>query len=240
MKRRQLFHSIAALGVAFVAVFASACATDDPLGPGLKDPTVRLDDLLNEWWAPREEGGTCASGGGKYPYVDCGRVQAEIERLVLEFPNHPDVLLANAVIAFETRQPEKALDYLDSLMELEHIEPGVTVLRSRIAIDQGNLPYARRLLEAQAHMAPDAPDIREALAAVHYLSGEYDASHRELIIAERLGAPAWRIAFNRGLIEEAQENFGAAMEQYRLALDENPEYEPARSRLRGLESTRGL
>ena len=48
------------------------------------------------------------------------------------------------------------------------------------------------------------------------------------------------MAFNRGLLEEAEGHTDAAIEYYQTALGENPEYQPARSRLRGLESEKGL
>lgn len=215
-----------------------ACASQKV--PGKNDPTVRVTKLLDEWLRIREDGGSCASGGRKYPFVDCGRIQSGIVALGLEFPNNPEVLLVNAVIAYETNQPENAESYLDALLEQESTEPGVAVLRSRLALDQGNLPHARRLLNDQVTLTPDAADLREALAAVHYLSGDLASARRQLLIAERLGAPAWRVAFNRGLLEEAEGHTDAAIEYYQAALDENPEYEPARSRLRGLESEKGL
>ena len=144
-----------------------ACASQKV--PGKNDPTVRVTKLLDEWLRIREDGGSCASGGRKYPFVDCGRIQSGIVALGLEFPNNPEVLLVNAVIAYETNQPEYAESYLDALLEQESTEPGVAVLRSRLALDQGNLPHARRLLNDQVTLTPDAADLREALAAVHYL-----------------------------------------------------------------------
>ena len=218
--------------------FSLACASQKL--PGKNDPTVRVTKLLDEWLRVREGGGSCASGGRKYPFVDCGRIQSAIVGLGLEFPNNSEVLLVNAVIAYETNQPENAESYLDALLEQESTEPGVAVLRSRLALDQGNLHHARRLLNEQVNLTPDAADLREALAAVHYLSGDLASARRQLLIAERLGAPAWRVAFNRGLLEEAEGHTESAIEYYQGALDENPEYAPARSRLRGLQSEQGF
>lgn len=218
----------------------AACASDPEVGPGKDDPSVRVAKLLEEWRRVHDHGGSCVSGGRKYPYVDCGRVQAQIEALALRFPTNPDVLLVNAVVAFETNQPEKAESYLDALLDQAPMDPGVAVLRSRLALQQGNLPHARRLLAAQVTLTPDAFDLREALASVFYLAGEYEAARRQLSIAERLGSPRWRIAYNRGLIEEAEGRPRAAIRFYQQTLDENPEYEPARSRMRGLKSELGL
>ncbi|MDG2048565.1 MAG: tetratricopeptide repeat protein [Myxococcota bacterium] len=237
MKTRWLDH--ASVWVLVIGIgFAFACASQKT--PGKDDPTVRITKLLDEWVRVHEAGGSCASGGRKYPFVDCGRIQAAIVSLGLEFPNNPEVLLVNAVIAYETHQPENAESYLDALLEQDSNEPGVAVLRSRLALDQGNLPHARRLLNDQVTLTPDAADLREALASVHYLSGDLDSARRQLLIAERLGAPTWRVAFNRGLLEEAEGNTDSAIEYYQITLDENPEYKPARSRLRGLKSEQGL
>ena len=216
------------------------CASDLKPGQTKDDPQVKLAKLLDEWRKVRDGGGTCASGGRRYPYIDCGRIQAGIERLVLEFPTHPEVLLVNAVVAFQTAQPDKAESYLDDLLEQEPRESGAVVLRSRLAIQKGNLPRARRLLDQQILLRPDAADVREAMASVHYLERDFDLAWRELAIAERLGAPTWRIAFNRGLLEEAEGRIEAAISHFRITVEENPEYEPARSRLLGLESERGL
>jgi tetratricopeptide (TPR) repeat protein len=222
------------------AGLALACAGGPGTPYGAKDPEERLRELLDQWSDSQGGRGGCSSGGIAYPYVDCGRIQAAIERLVLEFPRHPSVLLANAAIAYETRQPEKAQSYLDALLAVEPVQPQAVVLRSRIALQEGNLPLARRLLESQIRLAPDDPSLREALASVQYLLGEYPAARRELAVAERLGAPAWRVAYHRGLVEEAVGDFETAMSYYRLTLEQNSAWERAGARLRALESEHGL
>ena len=220
-----------------LAVLSVGCAHDPTQGSN--DPNAQLRVLLEEWQSTREGGNTCVSGGIQYPYVDCGRIQAAIERLALEFPMHSPVLLANAVIAFETGQPEKALDYLDAINHHNGVSPDAAVLRSRIAVQQGNLPFARRILLEQAELQPDHAGLREALASIYYLSGDYAEARRALRIAERLGAPSWRTAYNRGLIAEAQGDDATAIAHYRAALSERPGWSVAEARKRGLESERG-
>ncbi len=207
--------------------------------PERYDPTVRTEKLLDAWRAARADGRTCVSGGGSRPFIDCGRIQAAIESLALDFPTHPTVLTANAILAFETNQPEKAQDYLDALIEQSTIEPELVVLRSRVAIQQGNLPFARRLLDEQVMFSPDSPELREALAAVYYLEGDHDAARRELEIAHRLGAPRWRIAFNRGLLAEADGNYELARKMYGVTTRDNPDFQPAWARLRGIKGEHG-
>jgi tetratricopeptide (TPR) repeat protein len=229
---------ISAVHVSFaLIVLGVACAHDLPRNR--HDPNAKLQVLLEEWQSTRQGGDTCVSGGVKYPYVDCGRIQAAIERLALDFPTHPPILLANAVIAFETRQPEKALDYLDAIGHQAGISSDAAVLRSRIATSQGNLSFAERILEENVQREPDHAGLREALASIDYLDGDFEQARRNLRIAERLGAPSWRIAYNRGLIAEAEGHDDAAIAHYRAALSERPGWSLAEARKRGLESERG-
>jgi len=227
-----------ALGALLLLCTLPGCALD-PYWQ-VEGPRIHLQRLLEEWQSERENGGSCASGGRRHPYSDCGRIQAEIERLALDFPAHPEVLLANAVIAFETGAPEKSIDYVDALLDLGSAPPDASVLRGQLAIRQGNLPHARRVLESHARLAPDHAGLRETLASVHYLEGNYRDARRELQVAERLGAPAWRTAYHRGLVAEAEGDPEAAMQHYRSALRDRPDWAAPRSRLRGLESERGL
>ncbi|MCH2173484.1 tetratricopeptide repeat protein [Myxococcota bacterium] len=235
MRRSGHWYTVTLVGLLLILGCASV---DKKLNP--EDPEIQLRALLEQWNHERELGGSCASGGRKYPYVDCGRIQAEIERLAIDYPSNSSILLANAVIAYETSQPQKAASYLDSLIGSNRADPSAVVLRSRLAIQDGNLPFARRLLEQQVQLAPDASEPREALASVYKLLGEFNLAERELQVAERLGAPTWRIDYNRGLLAEAQGDPAAAIEFYKKCLAENPGWRKAQSRLRGLESERGL
>lgn len=227
-----------AIGAATLLCFGTACTSDGLYGS--TDPDDRLQRLLDEWSATRAQGTSCASGGWRYPYADCGRIQSEIERLALDYPIHRGVLMANAVIAFETDRPERAIDYLDALLDLRDPPAEAAVLRSRLAIQQGNLPHAQRLLENHVRLQPSHPELREALASVHYLQGNYEAARRALRIAERLGAPSARTAYNRGLIEEAEGNADKAIEEYRDALRQEPKWPAPRARILGLQSEQGL
>ena len=232
MKTKWVRSATAAL---FCLATLQGCASSPDIQP-LEDPEAQLREGLQEWQALRADGNSCASGGRRYPYVDCGRIQAKIERLVLDFPNHPSILLANAVISSQTGRPDKAIAYLDELIDAGNATPDAIVLRSQLAIQTGNLPFARRLLGTHTRLVPDHPGLREAMASVHYLDGSFAAARRDLAIAQRLGAPSWRIAYHRGLIEETTGNEAAAMREYGEALRERPDWAEPRSRLRGLES----
>jgi tetratricopeptide (TPR) repeat protein len=198
----------------------------------------RLEPLLVAWEHARVEGGGCEQRSAvDTPIIDCESISKEIIRLAIEFPYHPDVLLAAAVVAFEGGRKQDALKTLDVLRSHEPIHPKATMLRTQIAIDEGNLRFAQRLLDEQSELTPDHPGLRELLASVAYLQGEYIEADRSLEIAFQLGAPAWRVAYHRGLVAEASSRPERAARAYAVCLETAPDFAPARSRLRALAVT---
>lgn len=171
--------------------------------------------------------------------IDHERTRNAVERLAVEFPNHAPTLFAAASLAYDNGEKERAAGFLDELLARHAVHPEAAVLRSRIAIQEGNLPGAKRTLEQQIQFTPDHYGLREALSATQFLDGRLRESLTQLEIAERLGAPAWRVAFNRGLIAEAAGNSRGAIEQYEIALAERPGYRAAASRKAGLLATAG-
>lgn len=193
------------------------------------NPDERLQGLVAAYDACKN--GTAEEDGRIL--VDCDRQWNDIERLSLEFPGHTPTLMANAVIAYGERAPQKSQRYLDALFAIEKSYPEAAVLRSRVAMDEGNMQLARRVLEMQTAYTPNHAGVREALSSVLYMNHDLEGAEKELAQAEKLGAPAWRVAFNRGLIAEAAGRPADAQRQYRAALDGNPDFAPARARLDG-------
>jgi tetratricopeptide (TPR) repeat protein len=161
-------------------------------------------------------------------------LQGEIERLALVCPAHVPTLMANAVIAYDEQRPARSQQFLDQILAQPGSHPDAAVLRARIAVDEGNVPFARRLLEQQIRLAPDHAGLRETYGGALYLERQWPEARRELNAAAALGAPTWRIAYHLGLIEEAQGQFDAARRYYAEALAGNPAWAPAQSRLKGL------
>jgi tetratricopeptide (TPR) repeat protein len=227
---RLLALSALALG----AALATACASNSfGFRDQRCDPDERLDDLMDAWSDARK--GDCDQNKG-HVIIDCERVRNDLERLAFEFPAHVPTLMANAAVAYESRDRVKAGRYLDSLLDVQQVHAEAAMLRSRIAIEEGNLPAARRLLEEQVRCAPDHAGLREAHAAALYMSGQYVDANAALAVAERLGAPGWRIAFHRGLVAEAAGDAREAERHYQDALRLDPECAAARSRLAGLRA----
>ncbi len=162
-------------------------------------------------------------------------IRHQIQELSLVYPGHVPTLMANAIVCYDSKMPEDAQQYLDRVFKIRPAHPEAAILRARIATEEGNTGFARKLLEEQVHLTPDHAGLREALAGVYFVLDRFDDARVTLDAAGRLGAPDWRVSFNRGLIAEATGNIAQAREFYADALRQNEECAGARSRLRGLD-----
>lgn len=222
------------ISFATLALLIAGCQTNYSFGH--RDPYCNPDERLEELLAAYED---CRTGHSVHEddlVADCSSEWLAVERLAIEFPRHVPTLMANAVIAYDERDPIKAKRYLDGLFSLENSHPDAAILRCRVAIDEGNLPLARRVVETQLAYTPNEAGVHEAYSSVLYMSRDIDGAVREISMAEKLGAPAWRVAFNRGLIAEAAGRPNDAQRYYQAALDGNPDFAPARARLSGARS----
>jgi tetratricopeptide (TPR) repeat protein len=219
--------------LALTSLLGGCAVNDVPV-----DPEEELVVVLDAWEAQRDGARGEPSVSEPRELPDPGIVQARLEALSLEHPNHVEALVANGVVAWEAGQPEKASAYLDRALALDPAHGDAAVVRARLATLEGGLPFARRLLERTGHLAPGHAGIQETLAGVLYLQGELDAAKATLLLAARLGAPRWRVSYDLGLVEEARGDGAAAEAHYREAAAANPDHAQARERLDGLVARR--
>jgi tetratricopeptide (TPR) repeat protein len=233
----KVFQTRLTVGLTLLALGVGACRTPMPgyrhEGQG---PDERLLDLVTLLDAQREANG---GGGDPVDLVDGGRIQNELRRLHLEYPGHVPTLYVLADLVFREGRKERAAAYLDDLFAVQWAHPEAGILRAQIAICEGNLPAATRVLERQIRLNPDHPGLREALSSTHFMAGRYDEARTTMERARRLGAPVWRVAFNLGLIEESSGNHTLAMQRYEVAFAENPDFPPALARYIGLRAEFG-
>lgn len=220
-------------GVLAAAALGAACASTSPLR---RQECYNADTQLVALLGPFEalQAQDCTIPGRNDS--ECSRLRHEIERLTLVCPGHAPTLMANAVIAYDNGQTARAQQFLDSIFARPGRHPEAAVLRARIALDEGNASFARRLIEQQIHLAPDLAPLHETLAAALYLTGDLSNARHEIAVAVKLGAPGWRAAYHLGLIEEAAGRLDEAERQYAEAAAGNPDWEPARAHLNGLRA----
>jgi len=231
--RARLLPTLALLGC--LGLEGAACAGSFSRKAIEADPDRRVAEILTQIDRIRARGSQCYEAGVA-PTTDCNRLLTSLELLALEHPRHLPTLLANAYVAHRTDQAQKALSYLSLLFAIEPAHADAAVLRGRISIEQGDLPFAIRFLREQVAIDPAHPELRETLAAAYYLSGDIERARSSLEAAERLGTPGWRVHYHLGLVAESAGDLAAAGDHYRRTLEERPGFEPARSRLTGLDN----
>jgi tetratricopeptide (TPR) repeat protein len=205
--------------------------------PQPTDPNESLHTYLDALQRARANGGTTEIAQGDiHAPSDTHRIENEIRRLALEFPTHVPTLFANAILSYEVDDRESTQRYLDRVLAIDPRRVDAVLLRSQLAMHEGNLPFARTLLQKSIELVPDSAELHEALAATDYLAGRFDEARTGLAKADRLGAPRWRMAFNRGLVEEASGNRDEALSQYTASLEDRPDFELARARSRALQA----
>jgi tetratricopeptide (TPR) repeat protein len=225
----------AALAAAVVAT--AACGPPRPITrQECYSPDRQLADVLQPFEARRAAG----CGSSERRGAACEQYRREIERLSAVCPAHVPTLMANAVISYDDGQREKAQQFLDRSLGQPGSHPDAAALRARIAIEEGNAPFARRLLEQQIRLAPNHAGLRETNGGALFLAGQLDGARRELAAAATLGAPAWRVAYHLGLIEEAAGRVAEARRYYAEAIAGNPGWATAQARLDGLRAIESL
>ena len=173
---------------------------------------------------------------GRPSAIGCKR---EIERLAVVCPGHAPTLMANAVLAYDDQRPAEAQQVLDLILAQPRAYPDAAVLRARIAIEEGNVPFARRLLEQQIKLVPDHPGLHETYAAALYLDGNLAGRQRRADDGRDAGCAAVADRLSPGLIEEASGRGDEASRFYAEALQGNPGWAPAESRLKALRARSG-
>ncbi len=226
-------HAYRLSAAATLAMLVAGCAGRPTLIQQQQcyDADAQLARVLRELDTRRANG--CSAGRGD----DCLRARAAVERQLVVCQAHVPTMMANAVLAYDEGRTVIAQQLLDQTLSQARTRPDAAVLRSQIAIEEGNLPFARRLLEQHLKLVPDHAGLHEAYGALLYLVGQMADARRQLETARALGAPGWRVAYHLGLIAEALAFPDEARKHYTEAIEGNPGWQPAQSRLRALRLT---
>ena len=225
-----------AYGIFFSMLLCSACATS-PYDRHLYETACTAPDLqLAEAWdllikARSAPGGCSLNDQGQNA---CQVMKDEIERIAFVCPNHLPSVMTTAVMAYEEGARVKALQRLNTIFELVNVHPDAATLRARIALEEGNVPFALTFLKQHLKLSPEHAPLREAYAAALFLSGDLDEAEAQLKIAEKLGAPRWRIAYHLGLFQERRGREQQARRLYVEAAELRPGWDVPLSRIKGL------
>lgn len=157
------------------------------------------------------------------PVVDCYRFASELNALHLQYPNNKRIMMATALLEFELGNTANSQQLLDILLSKRGAYPQAAILRSRIAMEEGNLTLARSVVSKQLSLTPDNPYLYEMQASYYYVEGKYTEALQSIKIAERFMQPNWRTGYHRGIIYEAQEQWYKACKEYNQILQDDPD-----------------
>lgn len=163
--------------------------------------------------------------------INCYQLLWDLQQLHLKYPDYDDISLALARTYFESERYQDSQVILDRILDSNIASDEPVVLRSQIALQDGNINLSRTLAENYIDIIPDSPHLYEILAASYYMEGRYDKALVAIESADRLGSPSWRGHYHMGLIDEARENWSSACNHYSEALADNPGFRQAISRL---------
>jgi hypothetical protein len=226
----HMFKTVLMILVALLAL--AACGSMDDYRDNYPDPDERLNHLLALYNDALTQQTSCfeilrpASA-----ITDCSRLQVEIERLHYDFPGHERTMMTLGVLYYSSGRLDRAQLLLDQLLSRSGAYPEAAVLRSRIALEEGNLALATSVLGRQLTQSPGNPDLLSAMASVYYTAGNYSAA-RNLLDSPTSGPGwPWVTAYHRGLLAESTQDWMGACFNYQQSLQMKPGYSPAISRV---------
>lgn len=199
--------------VLLLTVVVTGCASQQQFIDEVVAPEHEVTRLVEIELASIQAGDYCRQDPHS-TFNGCDGALQRLTQLFTRFPDYERLQLALAVAYQARNRNREAQYYLDLLLDRDRPRPEAAILAARLAMEEGNTRRALTLLEAQKRLNPMHPGIHEALAAVFYLNHQPHKGFTALASAEHLGAPAWRVAYHRGLLFELSKNESAACEQY--------------------------
>jgi hypothetical protein len=217
----------------FAALLCVGCQATKapPSDPVPSDPDVAVASIRNAWFNAPSGQLHAGYGAGARPRV---LLRRQAENLVFRHPRHVGARMLCAIMAYEASDPITAGRHLDAVLRIAPATPDAALLRARIAVEAGNPILAQRLLTQQVALRPDHAGLRETLASVKFLTGDYAGAEQDLLNAERLGAHPARLAYNRGLLAEHRGDVSGAIAGYQQALALAPDWALPQERLKGV------
>ncbi|MFT7052486.1 MAG: tetratricopeptide (TPR) repeat protein [Psychromonas sp.] len=178
------------------------------------DPNEQVTRIFTTFHEQTDKGMTCHPESTPGQQNDCEGLLKEAMQLYTAFPNNEKAQMLNAFLFYEHGRREQATFLLDQLLQQNKPRPEAAIMRSKMAMEEGNLNLAQSILLQQINQNPIYSELHETLAAVYYLKDDYVKALQALSRAEQFGAPDWRVSFHRGLVFENQGLREAACLQY--------------------------
>ena len=162
----------------------------------------------------------------------------EYEAAALLNPQSADPLVASAGALLDQGKLDQAAAKLERALSLEPLSPEVAVTRGRLAEREGRMADALNLYESAVNSNPSYARARALLANVAVRLGRFDTARTQFAALLGSGFEPARTHYGLGRVAEATGDRSTALKEYRLALQIDSTFSPAREALARLEKAR--
>lgn len=193
----------------------TGCASVDFL-PNL-NPDAALKDLV-ERYEIKEKGISC-QGDRK---IDCHGASLELQQLLLANPNHTNTQVIASSIFLNSGRRIQAQAVLDELVN-HYVPPLISlVMRTDLALYEGNIKLAKRLNERAIALYADSPKPYLQQASIFYVEGNYEKALGHLSTSLRFGLEESIYYYHLGLINQVRNQLAQACHYYKQSLTMSP------------------
>ncbi|APD85293.1 hypothetical protein BM527_03865 [Alteromonas sp. Mex14] len=198
-----------------MVVGITGCASVDFL------PILNPDAALSEWvdrYGIKEKGISC-HGDRK---IDCLSASLELQQLLLANPSHTNTQVIASSVFLQSGRRIQAQAVLDELVN-QYVPPLVSlVMRTDLALDEGNIKLAKRLNERAISLYADSPKPYLQKASIFYIEGSYEQALSYLSTSLRFGLEESIYYYHLGLINQVKNQFDQACHYYKQSLTMSP------------------
>jgi Flp pilus assembly protein TadD len=153
--------------VIVVALVSSACSTSQTKRE--YQPDDQLTAMLKQYNVNQTDGVNCQ--GYQSAISDCERLSNDLGALSMTYPQHQQIGFTAAIVYHQIGRDVDSQMVLDRLLSQQQPVSEVAILRSKLAMQEGNINLARTVLQRQVQLQPDHPELHATLAASYYLEG---------------------------------------------------------------------
>lgn len=198
-----------------VVLFITGCASVDFLP--ILNPDAALNELV-ERYEIKQNGINCY--GEKK--IDCAGAASELQQLLLANPNHTNTqVLASSVFLYSGRQIQAQV-VLDELVN-QYLPPLVAlIMRTDMALNEGNIKLAQRLNEQAITLYASNPKPYLQKASIYYIEGSYKQALSYLSTSLRFGLEDSIYYYHLGLINQVRNQLDQACNYYKQSLSLSP------------------
>lgn len=207
----------------------AGCASVDFLP--ILNPDVALNELM-ERYEIKQKGIRCH---GKTK-IDCTGAALELQQLLLANPTHTNTQVVASSVFLNSGRRIQAQVVLDELVN-KYLPPLVSlIMRTDMALAEGNIKLAKRLNEHAISLYMGNPKPYLQKASIFYVEGSYEQALSYLSRSLRFGLEESVYYYHLGLINQARSQFDQACNYYKQSLSISPPHRAlVVSRLASLE-----